>query len=298
MFDIEYPLAEREPPAECCGASAIRATRFLTRDGDAAGVYYLRYLNQYSERGLDLLLSLGPWWPGTELAARSCFYLRVGTSDEGHYFGFADVETSPWGVIESMGVPHGREQALVSPLRGEIVALFDQIVDQDPQIRGFLARVGCGDATVPLEFRFPYPDRVFAVPESERPGRIEHFDDLMVLDGEHHFVRTLISFPQQDRRPWVLATWSEVAEADYRRLAEVWDQPEAYLEFSCPAVLANDTGGLHLPDFGDARAELHAREAGRCPYVKRLADEDLQQLIEVPAAPADFEKFAIANGFL
>jgi hypothetical protein len=101
-----------------------------------------------------------------------------------------------------------------------------------------------------IEPRYTRPDAFLRIPEHEREHRTRCGDDWCRLrdrDGgnEQFFFRATMPFEvlgEQRRLHW--GVWVEVSEPVYRRVMDLWDDPQQAGEPALPGVLANQ-----LPDY-------------------------------------------------
>ena len=298
MYEIELEPPQIDGACECCGDYPVRLTRFISRDGDARGVYYGLYSNRHAEPGIHVLLSLGPWWEGSQPEERHCFYFQIQPEAESSTLRLGDATESPWGEIASMGAPQSRAQALQHPLKPEVFALHDLMVEADVSIRGFLDRSGCGDPCEPLEVRYGLPDALFVLPEEDRAGRTKLGGDFVSLDDSRFFVRALLPLPIEGRGTWDVATWCEIAPSDFEMLHEVWNEPEDYARFSCPGTLANDCSDIEEEGYLGAAVEIGIRDPEQLPIIESSDQVSLATRLSTPWDWPDFRKLAVERGFL
>ncbi len=298
IYEIELEPPQMDDPCECCGDRPVRLTRFVKKDGAAYGVYYALYSNKSAERGAHVLLSLGPWWPGSRPEERSCFYFQIWPEEESSSLRLDDAAGSPWRAIDRMGAPLSRDEALRHPLRREVFALHDEIADADTSIRGFLDRSRSGDTSEPLEVRYGLPDPVFVLPEEERSVRANLGGDFVSLDASRFFVRTLLPLPIEDRSSWDVATWCEISPPDFETLHEVWNAPDDYARFSCPGTVANDCTDIEAAGYFGAAVEIGVRDREQLPVIQSSDHTSLSARIREPWSWPDFLQFAVNRGFL
>lgn len=101
------------------------------------------------------------------------------------------------------------------------------------------------------ELTFRLPDEVFALSEQEREERCRISSDIVALDDARFFIRGLLPLDVLGRtRKYNLGVWAEVSEDVFRRVHELWSDPQQDQEPRMPAKLANrlpfhvDTVGL------------------------------------------------------
>lgn len=163
-IELSEPTASR---CDCCDGLTVRLTRFVCRAGDAFAIYYARYSNNHPDHELAMLVSLGEWGAESTPAQRVAFYCRVRPAGASYEVMLGDAARSAWGDAELVGEKLSREQALRHPLKATAFEIVDEAFRIDPSLRGFLQRVECGDAAVPLERSSPrWAPRASAAPRS------------------------------------------------------------------------------------------------------------------------------------
>ncbi|MBL8954270.1 MAG: DUF2199 domain-containing protein [Myxococcaceae bacterium] len=290
-YEIELPEPTRSL-CDCCGGLTVRMTRFVSRNAEPYAVYYAAYTNAPQHGELSMLISLGEWGEGSTAPQRSAFFCRVRPSGDSYELMLGDAAKSAWGDVEAVGTKLSRDQALAHPMKATAFSMVDDAFRRDPTMRGFLERIHCGDVAAPLERNFAMPDDVFALDDA-RNTRAVVGRNLVVLDGEAHFVRCLLPIDVEEYGPWCVGVWVEVSKADYEHAAKVWDDEALYPKLEFHGRLANDVAadiGLPLAP----RAELHVRVH---------AVDDLPQVSPPPGLNRqwpkdDFERFAVTRGFL
>jgi hypothetical protein len=104
------------------------------------------------------------------------------------------------------------------------------------------------------ELFFRLPDIVYALSEQDRATRCDIGTDVCALDRERLFLRGLLPLPVLGRaKPYNIGVWAEISLETYRRIHELWDDPNQGNEPRLPGSLANnlplqdtDTQGLRL----------------------------------------------------
>ncbi len=296
-----YEIEMSEPKTsrcDCCGGLTVRLTRFVSRDGDAFAIYYATYSNNHADNELAMLVALGAWGDDTSPAQRAAFYCRVQPTEDSYEVMLGDADQSPWSGAAIVGQKLSREQALRHPWKATAFEVLDDAFAQDPSLRGFLLRVQCGDPAVPLEHGFEAPDDIFALGEAKE-GRAKLGRCFASLDGERFFVRCLLTAPVETYGSWSLGLWVEVAKADYDHVRTVWDDPVEYPRLRFSGVAANVVDpALALPIALGSGVELSVTDPDVPPRVVAPASGELGALIATPWPRLEFEKWAVARGFL
>lgn len=104
----------------------------------------------------------------------------------------------------------------------------------------FLCRT-CGKTHdgLPTDRGWTLPDVVWAIPESERPGRAKFNSDLCQLD-DRFFIRCLLKVPFNEQPGYFgWGVWVEVAASDFHRYIELYDK-DASGEPAIRGLIANE----------------------------------------------------------
>ncbi|MCE9574918.1 MAG: DUF2199 domain-containing protein [Deltaproteobacteria bacterium] len=243
-------------------------------------------------------MALGDWGEAADPAQRAAFYCRVRPTADSYQVMLGDADESPWSGAAIVGQKLSREQALRHPWKAAAFEVLDDAFEQDPSLRGFMLRVQCGDAAVPIEHGYQAPDDIFALGEAKE-GRAELGRCFASLDVERFFVRCLLTVPVETYESWSLGLWIEVARADYDRVRAVWDDPEQYPSLRFSGVVANVVDeSLALPIALGQRVELAVLDPDTPPRVVAPASGELAARIGTPWPRLAFEPWAVARGFL
>jgi len=98
-------------------------------------------------------------------------------------------------------------------------------------------------------------------------GKTEADSNHMVLgDGEHFFVRSLLQLPLTDGHSLTYSAWFEVDQATFQRVLEEWWAP-TYLALTFVGRLANGIPGLEIVDSECALAVVNPDEV---PFVQSV----------------------------
>lgn len=296
-----YRIELSEPKASrcaCCGGLSVRLTRFVERDGDAFAVYYAAYSNHREHNELAMLISLGEWAEGSVESDRVAFYCRVHPNERAYQVMLGDAADSPWSEAKIIGNKLSAEDARKHPWKATAFEVLDEALAKDRALRGFLDRVHCGDASVPLENSFEAPDDVFALGAEEK-SRAKADRSFAVLDGSRFFVRCLLPLPVEQYGRWQVGLWIEVSQEDFRQIVSAWNDPQRYGRLAFSGRVANDVRtDMDLPVALGSVVELHVPEAGAPPEVKASPEQEIATLLSTTWARADFEQYALARHFL
>lgn len=296
-----YEIEMSEPSTsncDCCGGLSVRLTRFVHREGDAFAIYYAAYSNNHPDDELAILVSLGEWGEGSEPSQRTAFYCRVRPTEDSYEVMLGDAGQSPWGDVELIGQKLSPEDARQHPWKSTAFEVLDEAFVQDRCLRGFLHRVQCGDAAMPLEKSFQAPDDVFTLGDAENE-RAELRRNFATLDGTRFFVRCLMPVPVEHYGAWCIGVWIEVEKSDYDEAWKAWDDAELYPTLRFTGVIANDVGAdLDLPVAKGSVVHVHVPDPDSPPQVEAPSGGELGALLTKTWPKAAFETYAVARGFL
>ena len=208
-----------------------------------------------------------------------------------------DAAGSVWRGAEILGEKLSREEALRHRWKATAFEVLDEAFAQDRWLHGFLQRVRCGDAAVPLEMDFRAPDDIAALPAKD--PRAELSRSFASLDGSRFFVRCLLPVPVEGYETWCVGLWIEVAKSDYDDVRAAWDDPVRYPTLRFSGLVANDVAAtLDLPVPRGIRVALHTPDPASPPRVEAPATGELADLLAKPWPRAAFETYAVARAFL
>jgi hypothetical protein len=297
-LEIELSPPDRFGPCECCGGMNVRLTRFVYRDGDAHAVYYAAFANNHPEHELHMLVSIGEWGEGSEPSQRDAFFCRLRATDDAYQLMLEDAATSSWSEAGVVGKLLSQEEARAHPRKAEVFEIADEAVLSDPQVKGFLARVRCGDPSVPLEYSFAMPDDVFALDAKEREQRARIGKVFIILDASRCFVRCLMPIPIEGRDQWSPSVWIEISAEDVARVVQAWNDKARYAELRFAGTTANGLDAIDLPLPRGALVTLGVGNPEQPPRIVGSSDPKLDELIRKPWARDAFEDYALERGFL
>ena len=141
-----------EGKCDCCGKTTKTIWGFIHRNKLCCAVYYVSWTEGHRERGATFLISLGDW-EGEEVTDRQSFALRLKMMPTGAAFMMVDAAKTQCGKNETapneteqdeaeqkdlLGVMLDRETALISPLKADVFAIADLILDRDKRFKPFL----------------------------------------------------------------------------------------------------------------------------------------------------------------
>ncbi len=145
-----------EGKCDCCGKTTKTIWGFISRKDSCCAVYYVSWTEGHRERGATFLISMGDWQSEAS-EDRQSFALRLKMMPTGAAFMVVDATKTQWGRSELtelaaqenaaqdnaaendlLGVMLDRETALASPLKSDVFAIADLILDKDRRFKPFL----------------------------------------------------------------------------------------------------------------------------------------------------------------
>lgn len=132
-----------------------------------------------------------------------------------------------------------------------------------------------------MELTFQRPDIAAQLTPEQRAQRVQENSDLCVLDGERFFVRAVFPLPvESSERSYNIGLWVEVPQLAFKRIYELWDDPNQHLEAPFEARIANDiptqpeslglAANLHLTDH-KTRPSVFLREASHSLFFEQTS---------------------------
>ena len=101
------------------------------------------------------------------------------------------------------------------------------------------------------ELVFSLPDEIYALSAEERSARCDISADVCAVDRERFFLRGLLPLKVSTRsRPYRLGVWAEIASSDYKRIYELWSDPDQSAQAPIPGRLANGLPLHQAPTLG------------------------------------------------
>ena len=133
-IEVEEPTESR---CKCCGAIAVRLTRFVYRDGDAHAVYYAQYTPKHKEKRISGLIGLGDWGEDAPPENRVAFPFQIWTDKNNFNVGLVDASDSPWSDVTFLGRILNREEALKHEWISDVFHITDHMVTDDKEIESY-----------------------------------------------------------------------------------------------------------------------------------------------------------------
>ncbi len=115
-------------------------TRFVTEDGNAYAIYYIRYSMAHPERPAAATVSIGNWGEDASPDERSAFALELRSNG----VCVMDSENSPWKDSAFIGRTLDREEALTHPRIQDVFHIADHIYLEDESFKALLDQMKAG----------------------------------------------------------------------------------------------------------------------------------------------------------
>jgi hypothetical protein len=133
---IVFTDPEHRSVCNCCGANVIVVCRDVERGGGPYATYFAKFSDGPDHTGVAVIVGLGDW-SQEPAVGRTAFSFRIWRESDNAVTGFVDGDS--WDGVNFLGTRLSRQEALEHPLRPELFALSDFIVDNDPAISAFLS---------------------------------------------------------------------------------------------------------------------------------------------------------------
>jgi hypothetical protein len=140
MSVLSLELGKQLSDIDCeeCGGTHKSAYGFISKSGDAFGLYYATLHTGHAEPSVGLTLSVGNWWDDNAVDDRFWVFLRVWAEDNEYRMRLLDPALSHHRTWKALGSPLNREAALDNPLRDDFFGVADFIVENDPAVMSYL----------------------------------------------------------------------------------------------------------------------------------------------------------------
>ncbi|MBD8881173.1 hypothetical protein IHE49_11850 [Rhodanobacter sp. 7MK24] len=142
-LSIEFEEPSLGAPCECCGNRTVHLIRFVSNDGDAHAVYYVRFTEGHPETPAVAAVSLGDWEEGSTPSQRTAFALELRADG----VRVCNADESPWHETNILGRMLDRDEALAHPLIKEVFHITDHIYLEDPPFMAHMNRQPSSDAS-------------------------------------------------------------------------------------------------------------------------------------------------------
>lgn len=122
----------------------------------------------------------------------------------------------------------------------------------------------------PLDWGFDAPIYWHALTPDERATRGKLSEDLCVIrdeEGEHFFIRGVLPIPVTGSdEEFRYGVWTTLSEESFRRVVELWDDPERTREPPYFGWLSNSIAGY--PETLNLKAQVHTRALNLRPTIE------------------------------
>ncbi|CAN5814551.1 hypothetical protein BH11MYX3_BH11MYX3_10320 [soil metagenome] len=122
-----------------CGSMTRSVWGYVSNERGARAAYVVRWTDGHLERGAQLMVSIGTWGSESIPDDRMAFGLECRIIENGPAFMLVDAEELPWGDKAFLGQKLTRAAALASPLKDDVFAITDRLIEDDPRFRAFLS---------------------------------------------------------------------------------------------------------------------------------------------------------------
>jgi len=138
MFEIEFESPKTEP-CDCCDNSATRLTRFVFKDGEPFGVYYVLFTHGHTEKIASAYISVGNWDEEATPEMRSAFPIYITQDGDDWAFEFVTSSDSKWGDIELLGPVPADDAADASPLKADALVVAELMMQEDKMLLAYFS---------------------------------------------------------------------------------------------------------------------------------------------------------------
>ena len=137
MIGIEFSEPHFSDPCDCCGGRTVSLTRFVTEDGDAFAIYYVRFSENHADKPALATISIGDWGESASPDQRRAFAMEL--APEG--VRIIDASGSPWNETRLIGRTLDRDEALEHPRIKDVFHITDHMYLEDAEFKAYLERM-------------------------------------------------------------------------------------------------------------------------------------------------------------
>ncbi|MFJ4144998.1 DUF2199 domain-containing protein [Pseudomonas sp. NPDC089734] len=283
---LEIELGDEEVVGHCdtCGHETRTFRGFVYDQEGAYAIYLCTYTASHPESGVEMAVSIDGWGTGADPALKECVALEWYQGEAGPGCRVLDAPDSPWASHAILGRMLPRDQAMNAGKASEAFAISDAVWLNDQRLSAALNKAcavceSCGEIHTDemLELTFKRPDAVAGMTVEERAEHVQETDDICIIQGKRFFLRATLPLPVLDRpEAYRIGIWVEIAQADFERVYECWDDPKQSEEPLFSVMLANHI--QTLPETLGLRAELRLIDPQTRPEVYAgVSDHPLKQ---------------------
>ncbi|MGY4493680.1 DUF2199 domain-containing protein [Pseudomonas sp. TE3610] len=276
VFRIE--LGSQTVSGHCgtCGHEARTFRGFVSDQEGASAVYLATYTESHPEAGVVMAVSIGGWGEGADPVLRECVVLEWRNGAPGCRV--IDAATSCWGGCADLGRMLSRDQAMASGRAREAFAISDAVGCQDARLpaalgssRPVCAICGQAHSLDTVELAFKLPEAVVQLSDTERSA-VQQNRDICIIRGQRFFLRATLPMPVPERDDdYHIGVWVELAQLDFERIYELWDDPQQSAQPPFAVTLANSIPTL--PETLGLVAELQLVSPQSRPRVQLLVGD-------------------------
>lgn len=121
-----------------CGRETRSVWGYVSRDGAAHAVYFIRWTDGHLDDGAQLAVSVGRWGDGTSGVDRRTVGLECRMGDDRPAYMVIDAASTMWADRELLGEMLARAAVLSDPIRDQVFAIADAVAAEDPRFDAFL----------------------------------------------------------------------------------------------------------------------------------------------------------------
>lgn len=279
----------------CCNGLTIHLTRQVYQNQHALAVYFATYSNNHPDNDVDLLLSLGESENQDPSVERVTFLCHIRPTSNSYQVMLGDADESPYseGIA---GRNLSRAVALMHPLKNLVFEMVDYAFMYDPSLLGFLRRVHCSSASVPLPKVFGAPDGL-EWPKAQREDT--WVANILFHDGNGCYcIRGALSIPVETYGFWRMGVWVEISRADFVTIENLGSSDNTmHNPIQLEGQLANIVDLPHIRLMLGEPVLVQLCRTEHEPIVT-LAGSTRAKEMDCTWEKSSFENYAIQHGFL
>jgi hypothetical protein len=140
MGPITIETGEERDPVQCpcCGQLFQSVYGSIYNGGNVHAVYNTGWSFGHKAKRVSIHLEIGKWEENERPDQRVSFGLNCWVAADQYQFAWIDPDQSPWGYAGNKGGMLTRAEALVHPLKEEVLHLAEHLVSNDERIKRFL----------------------------------------------------------------------------------------------------------------------------------------------------------------
>ena len=138
-YEVEIGEDETSSVCACCGRASSSGHGFVYKNGDAYAIYWAAWSTLHSGKKVSFALGIGEWDDDATADDRAWFGLDVFATTDRYLLRVVDPKDSPLHDIESLGRMMSRSAGIKHPLRGEVFAIMERVLEHHPAVRRYLS---------------------------------------------------------------------------------------------------------------------------------------------------------------